>query len=298
MQPKVSVIIPCYNQAAFLPKAVASLQAQTMPEWECIIVDDGSPDNAAEIANNIALKEPRVRLIQQTNQGLASARNAGLKQAKGEYIQFLDADDTIAPEKLDRQAALMDQQGLDISYTAFCYVINGKHTPTRSVLLNLQKILVSWGLGTSMPIHAFLYRKSFVDRYNLQFIHSRREDCQWHINCFSKHPKQALIADYCGAYYYQNEAGMTGNYVRIQEGNFEFMAFMLPQMKGLRKLLWLFRISEEVWIWLLRMIKYRSTKIAKSILLLPIPATIIAILLMPLSVWWVLVYFIKTYIAK
>lgn len=107
-----------------------------------------------------------------------------------------------------------------------------------------------------------------------------------------------MIAEYCGAYYYQNEAGMTGNYMRMQEGNFEFMAYMLPQLKGLSKLLWLFRISEELWIWLLRMIKYRSTAVAKTILLLPTATTVIAILMMPISVWWILVYFIKTYIAK
>ena len=89
MQPKVSVIVPCYNRAAFLPKAIASLHAQTLGDWECIIVDDGSTDNTAEVAANIALNEPRVRLVQQTNGGLAAARNAGLIQAKGEYIQFL-----------------------------------------------------------------------------------------------------------------------------------------------------------------------------------------------------------------
>lgn len=298
MQPKVSVIIPCYNQAKFLPKAIASLQAQTMPDWECIIVDDGSPDNAAEVANNIALKEPRVRLIQQTNGGLANARNTGLAQAQGEYIQFLDSDDTLAPEKFERQTASMDQKGLDISYTAFCNEIAGKYTASRSIRLSLRRILVSWGMGASVPIHSFLYRRAFIQQHDLKFIHSRREDCQWHINCFSRHPRQAMIAEYCGAYYYQNEAGMTGNYMRMQEGNFEFMAYMLPQLKGLSKLLWLFRISEELWIWLLRMIKYRSTAVAKTILLLPTATTVIAILMMPISVWWILVYFIKTYIAK
>lgn len=298
MRPKVSVIVPCYNQAAFLPKAIASLHAQTLGDWECIIVDDGSTDNTAEVAANIALNEPRVRLVQQTNGGLAAARNAGLIQAKGEYIQFLDADDTIAPEKFKQQVELMEREGLDISYTAFCYDMDGKHTPTRSVRLNLLRILVSWGLGASVPIHSFLYRNSFIRQHNLLFIHSRREDCQWHINCFSRTSKQALIENYCGAYYYQNEDGMTGNYMRMQEGNFEFMAYMLPQLKGIRKLLWLFRISEELWIWIFRMIKYRSGKIAKSILLLDNTRIIAATLLMPISVWWIVVYFIKTYIAK
>ena len=84
----------------------------------------------------------------------------------------------------------------------------------------------------------------------------------------------------------------------MQEGNFEFMAYMLSQLKGIRKLQWIFRISEELWIWLLRMVKYRSTDIAQTILLLPTSWTIIAILLMPLSFWWILIYFVKTYLVK
>ena len=83
MKPKVSIIIPCYNQAMFLPEAIASLQAQTLEDWECIIVDDGSTDNTAETAANWALKDPRIQWIQQNNMGSAAARDAGLRIAKG-----------------------------------------------------------------------------------------------------------------------------------------------------------------------------------------------------------------------
>ena len=64
MRPKVSVIVPCYNQARYLPRAIASLQAQTLEDWECIIVDDGSTDNTSEVAANMALRDTRIRLIQ------------------------------------------------------------------------------------------------------------------------------------------------------------------------------------------------------------------------------------------
>ena len=298
---KVSVIIPCYNQAAFIPKAIASLQAQTLAAWECVVVDDGSTDNTAEVVNNIALKEPRVRLVQKTNGGSASARDMGLQQAQGEFIQFLDADDTIASNKLEKQVQLMEREDLDICNTASCSEDSqGKRSPSRAVQLSMYKILVRWGLGASVPIHSFLYRRDFIRRNALKFQSACRfrEDWRWHILCFSAQPKQALLPDLCGAIYYQNEQGKTGSYIKMQAGNFEFMAYMLTQLKGLRKLLWLFRLSEEIWIWLLRMLKYRSTKIAKMILLLPIPATIIAILLMPLSAWWIMTYFIKIYITR
>ncbi len=301
MKIKVSVIIPAYNQAAFITQAVASLQAQTLDSWECIVVDDGSTDNTAEVVANIALSEPRVRLLQKQNGGSASAREMGLQFVAGEFIQFLDADDTLSPNKLEQQVQLMEREHLDISYTAFCSENGqGQRTPSRAVRLNTYKILVRWGLGASVPIHSFLYRTDFIRRNALKFQSACRfrEDWRWHIVCFNAQPKQALLPDLCGAIYYQNEQGKTGSYIKMQEGNFEFMAYMLSQLKGIRKLQWIFRISEELWIWLLRMVKYRSTEIAKTILLLPTDSTVIALLLMPLSIWWILIYFIKTYLVK
>jgi len=301
MKPTVTIIIPCYNQAPFLPKAIASLQAQTLDSWECIIVDDGSTDNTAEVVANIALSEPRVRLLQKLNGGSASARDMGLKYAQGEYIQFLDADDTITPDKLEWQVQRMDNEGLDISYTAFCTEnSHGQQTSSRAIRLNSYKILVRWGLGASTPIHSFLYRTEFIRRNALTFQNACRfrEDWRWHIMSFATHPKQALLPDLCGAIYYQNEQGKTGSYIKMQAGNFEFMAYMTQQLRGTAKMLWALRISEELWIWFLRMVKYRSTEIAKTVMLLPLVWTVIAILMMPLSIWWILVYFIKTYIDK
>ncbi len=301
MKVKVSVIIPAYNQAAFIHKAVASLQAQTLDSWECIVVDDGSTDNTAEVVANIALSEPRVRLLQKQNGGSASARDMGLQFVAGEFIQFLDADDTIAPNKLEQQVQLMEREHLDISYTAFCSENGqGQRTPSRAVRLNTYKILVRWGLGASVPIHSFLYLTDFIKQHNLNFQSDcrHREDWRWHIVCFNAQPKQALLPDLCGAVYFHSEQGKTGSYIKMQVGNFEFMAYMTKRLHGLAKALWAMRLSEELWIWLLRMIKYRSTDIAQTILLLPTSWTIIAILLMPLSFWWILIYFVKTYIVK
>ena len=300
---KVSIIVPCFNQAAYLPKAIRSIQAQSLKNWECIIVDDGSTDNTAEVAANIALKDNRIRLIQQLNSGSASARDKGLKEAKGEFIQFLDADDMIAPEKLENLVAFMEQNGLDISYTAFCSEnLQGQQTKPQVHALSLCKILTKWGLGASTPIHAFLYRMDFIRQHGLQFQSACRvrEDWKWHIACFMAKPKQVALPDYCGAVYYQNDEGKTGSYVKIQEGNFVFMTYMARQLKGMNTFLWALRISEELWMWLLRMLKYRSTASAKTIapLIEHIGYMLAAILLMPISFWFVVVYFIKTYLIK
>ncbi len=95
MNVTVSIIVPCYNQAHFLSEALQSVLNQTYINWECIIINDGSPDNTNDIAQEWCKKDNRFRYIKQDNGGLSSARNAGIKVAKGEYILPLDADDII-----------------------------------------------------------------------------------------------------------------------------------------------------------------------------------------------------------
>ena len=92
---KVSVIIPCYNQARFLGEAIRSVLCQGYADLEIIVVDDGSTDATWEVASNFAKEDPRVRLVGQENRGLAAARNRGLSEAGGEYVVFLDSDDRL-----------------------------------------------------------------------------------------------------------------------------------------------------------------------------------------------------------
>ncbi len=110
MKPEVSIIIPCYNQAHYLPEAVGSVVNQTFTHWECIIVNDGSSDNTPRIANSLVMQysEKQIRLINQENKGLAEARNAGIKASKGKYILPLDADDLIHPEMLQKTVPLLE----------------------------------------------------------------------------------------------------------------------------------------------------------------------------------------------
>ena len=94
--PLVSVIIPCFKQAHYLSEAIESALAQTHPNFEIIVVDDGSPDDPAAIVR----KYPQVQLVRQVNQGVSAARNSGLYASTGEYLVFLDADDRLLPDAL------------------------------------------------------------------------------------------------------------------------------------------------------------------------------------------------------
>ncbi|KAF0219373.1 MAG: hypothetical protein FD174_2072 [Geobacteraceae bacterium] len=118
--PVVSVVIPCYKQACYLPEAVESVVNQTFMQWECIIVNDGSPDNTSDVARQLIARHPdkNIRLIEKANGGLADARNAGIKGAKGKYILPLDADDKIHPDMLAKTVALLDANpDIAIAYT-------------------------------------------------------------------------------------------------------------------------------------------------------------------------------------
>jgi glycosyltransferase involved in cell wall biosynthesis len=95
--PLVSVVIPCYGQAAYLEGAIESVLAQTYAQVEIVVVDDGSPDNAARLAGRF----PWVRCVRQANSGLAAARNAGIRESEGELLVFLDADDRLLPRALE-----------------------------------------------------------------------------------------------------------------------------------------------------------------------------------------------------
>ncbi len=101
MPPLFSIIIPTYNRAHMLPQALQSVQDQTFPDWECIVVDDGSTDNTKEILQQWIEKDNRFRYIYQENAERSAARNNGIKNAKGKYICFLDSDDYYLKERLE-----------------------------------------------------------------------------------------------------------------------------------------------------------------------------------------------------
>jgi len=96
----ISVIIPTYNHAHYLPYAIQSVLGQGYINWEAIVIDDGSTDNTASVISKFA--DPRIRYIYQENKGLAATRNTGIEAAQGKYLAFLDADDEWEPEFLER----------------------------------------------------------------------------------------------------------------------------------------------------------------------------------------------------
>ena len=94
-QPQVSVIVPVYNQERYLEECISSIRRQTLAEWECLIINDGSSDSSGEIARRFSEADSRIRYFEQKNRGVSSARNLGMRRASGRYLCFVDGDDFI-----------------------------------------------------------------------------------------------------------------------------------------------------------------------------------------------------------
>lgn len=122
----VSIITPCYNGGRYVAETIESVKRQTYPNWEMIIIDDGSTDDSAEIIAGYAQDDPRIKMIRQHNAGTATARNAGMRCAKGRYIALLDADDLWEPVFLQRQLEFMRQKD------ALCVCCSYRHIDEHS----------------------------------------------------------------------------------------------------------------------------------------------------------------------
>jgi glycosyltransferase involved in cell wall biosynthesis len=135
-QPLVSIVIPCYNCEKWVRQAVESSLSQTYPNIEVIVVDDGSTDGSLEVLRQFL---PRIRLDTGPNRGGNSARNRGFALSAGEFIQYLDADDYLEPEKISRQVSFLEETKADVVYGDWRY---SRHLPDSSFSY-LDKIEIS-----------------------------------------------------------------------------------------------------------------------------------------------------------
>lgn len=126
---KISVIVPVYNTAAFLKRCVQSVLEQTFDDWELILVNDGSPDNAWELMLPYAAN-PKIRLLSSPNRGLSAARNAGVEVARGQWIYFLDSDDFIHPQLLEIAYRALCTHRTDFAYFCLRHIQPGEEPDT------------------------------------------------------------------------------------------------------------------------------------------------------------------------
>lgn len=168
----VTIIVPCYNQGKFLDKSLGSVYNQTYSKWECIIVNDGSVDNSERIAKAWVAKDKRFQYYYKENSGVSASRNYALEKSKGNYIQFLDADDFLHEQKLELSLRLLNESNNDkekLVITNFKMVTADfkkelePFCKLQEVSFDFENLLYKWNDTFSIPIHCGLFKASLFE---------------------------------------------------------------------------------------------------------------------------------------
>ncbi|MCY9374546.1 glycosyltransferase [Bacillus sp. T17B1] len=212
MIPLVSIIVPMYNVEPFIKECIDSLRRQTLSDIEIILVNDGSPDRSGEIAEDYAKRDSRIRVIHQANGGLSSARNAGIKAARGTYIGFVDGDDYVSSAMFQRLIEEAEQNRLDIAGCGFYKQLADRrvYVPPQ---LDINRVLTKSEMAERLKhahetrfiwyVWRYVYRRELLDRANLMFDEDIRfaEDSPFNLSAFCEAERVKMLDE--GLYIYR-----------------------------------------------------------------------------------------------
>ncbi len=219
MNEPISIIIPIYNADKYLSTCIESVLKQTYPRFELLLIDDGSTDNSASICDQYARQDARISVIHQANAGVSATRNIGLEKAQGEYVTFIDADDTISPTYLSDflpcstdlaiQGVILQNKKGNKTYQQLSssYIVS----ETKLIKAFVDAEITS---NTKGPV-AKLFKRNIIETYHLVFDpqYSYGEDHLFVLN-FIKHCHSIAIIDKCNyTYFLQNENSLTNKHL-------------------------------------------------------------------------------------
>lgn len=228
--PLISIIVPCYKQAQYLSECLQSVTDQTYQNWECIIVDDGSPDNTENIAKTWCLKDKRIKYLYKDNGGLSAARNTGIAIAQGEWILPLDADDKIAAQYLELAVQFIendDKVGIIYCEAEFFGDKSGKW---ELETYNFEKLLIKNQIFCS----AFYKKEDWhrIGGYDENMIYGY-EDWEFWINLINiTKPKVKQISD-IGFYYRIKSDSMNTNLNSFLKKRFDMEMYVIQKHSDL-----------------------------------------------------------------
>lgn len=173
---KISVVLPCYNVEKYIRKGLDSVLAQTLQEWEAILVDDGATDSTGNICDEYAACDNRFRVIHQPNGGVSRARNAGMAEAKGELLYFMDPDDWIELNCFERCYETYIKYGCDIVHFPYCLYIGSSkgHENFQLEIFEGRRILREYSgpmSGLSQEALNHYFQGDFIWKYKKNWTH-------------------------------------------------------------------------------------------------------------------------------
>lgn len=214
---EISVIIPVYNTSEYLAECLESILQQTLRNIEVICVNDGSTDNSLQILQEVQKKDSRIKIIDQQNQGVSAARNAGLEAATGKYIGFVDGDDTVEHDFFAQLYHFAEQTNADAVYSKMderqpfplAKKIFGRHEITAELLP------VYFKEDSLNSVCIKIFRNRTVQEYGLKFPVGIKhgEDAQFNIE-FLMHAEKIALLNVSGYHYREVEGSATRNILR------------------------------------------------------------------------------------
>lgn len=234
--PRVSVVVPIFNTRQYLPQCVDSLLGQTLDDIEIILVDDGSPDGAGEVADAYASCHRNIRVVHQPNEGLGPARNVGIHRCMGDYVAFVDSDDWVEPTMYERLYGKAMESGSDIVVSGHCDVTNGRKTfvkphplagrtlEDKQDILGVRRELYGHAPGDAavesfpMSVCMSLYRRSFIESCGLAFRNALSEDTLFNLDAYGSARRISFVGstDYC--YRKDDQSSITKTFSREKLG--------------------------------------------------------------------------------
>ena len=223
MSPKISVLVPAYNVAPWISKTLDSILSQTYENLEVIVVDDGSTDETGAILEGYAVRDARVVVIHQPNGGLVAARETGIANATGDYVTFVDGDDTIEPDMYERLMANALKYDADISHCGVFFDFPDGHSESHygtgavcvhDNFLGLCALLV--GEQVEPALWNKLYRRELTMDSCLDRSVRNNEDLLRNFTLFSR-ARRSVFEDFCGYHYYQRPGSMSKNGEKMLE---------------------------------------------------------------------------------
>lgn len=169
--PEISIIIPVYKVEKYLRECLDSISSQTFGDWECILVDDGSPDRSGEICAEYAARDPRFHVIHRENGGVSVARNDGLEVSRGRFISFIDPDDIAHPEMMARLRELLISHDADVAQVSYELLFKSfkKEKPLVDSVIDLDRGKVAQELlyGRKLPCYVWnkMFRREVIDTH-------------------------------------------------------------------------------------------------------------------------------------
>ena len=234
--PTVSAIICCYNGAGFIRQTLESLLGQTRPPTEIVVVDDGSTDESASIAEAYG---PTVRVIRQANQGLPASRNVGVQAARGDYLLFIDADDLLHPTALDLLVSAAGTVAGAVSVMGCSWFHEDPAAPFASRRFDLDDFFPEIIQGNFGPQHNRLVPREVTLRAGC-FVPSMYYFEDWHFWCRVALRGTPLVSvPFVGAYYRRHAATMSANAPKVAyiKGHLQVMEVLCPGILGQDELL-------------------------------------------------------------